>query len=384
MKKIFLSLVCCIVSCLSAYAAIEEHIQFSIYHNSSDASNQFRIRMRTDTSSYWDGTAHTLTLYQVPIRFADADSLLFTVSNSGLPFVSGNLALLPVVNDPTDPAYSLRRLYYDGGSSSPSGGSWAMNTEYDLAILTITAGTLSSGIQLPNDTTHNSGIYTYTEFNGSDYMTNYTYPFYGDTLSESGWDYASLSGSPLPVSLAGFTAYAENETDARLTWQAATEENNRGFYVERSVDGKSWDVITFTPTLAPGGNSDVIVDYQYTDMNVYKSWNGISTYYYRLRQQDMNGEEEYVGGIKAVRFNGEGMSTIVSAYPNPASNMITIEAKEGSPFRYDMVDMSGRIVQRGNYQSRLNISGLRAGVYQLMVFDITGAKLGAQNISVVR
>jgi hypothetical protein len=384
MKKLLLVLLCSFLSGVCSYAAIGEHVQFSIYHNSSDSSNQFRIRMRTDTSSFWDSTSHKLTLFQVPIRFLDADGLSFTVSNSGLPFTSGNLMLLPIVNDPADADYSLRRLYYDTGSTSPFGSTWAKNTEYDLAIVTITAGTVSSDIQLPNQDSHESGIYTYLELNGSDYMANYTEPFYGDTLSDMGWEYASLPGSALPVALADFTASVENETDARLSWQTATEENNRGFYIERSIDGQNWEFINFTSSSAPGGNSDILVGYAYTDMNVYKSQAGINTYYYRIRQQDMNGEEEFVGGIKSVRFSGNAAAAKITVYPNPAASLVHVKVEGNAPSRCMIYDMSGRCVLNSDPAAVLDVSGLAKGMYQLTVTDIAGAHLGTQQLIIAR
>jgi hypothetical protein len=204
--------------------------------------------------------------------------------------------------------------------------------------------------------------------------------YIGNNLSING----SASGVPLPVTLTHFDVTAQGQTDAKLTWQTATEMNNRGFYVERSVDGKSWNVVNFVPTLTSDGNSKILTNYQYLDVNVYKSWNGISTYYYRLRQQDMNGVEEYVGGIKAIHFGGDQAAAVVSVFPNPASQFLNITVKNGVAARYAINDMAGRPVAGGTYASRISVANLRSGNYQVRVYDITGSVLGTQQVILAR
>jgi hypothetical protein len=320
-------------------------------------------------------------MFQVPIRFLTANGLSLSASNADVPFSSGTLSLLSVVKDPTDASYSLQRLYYDGGTSYPSGG-WAQNSEYDIAVITITGGTLTTDIQLPDDTSHISGNYVYAQLDSADYMANYSDPFYGNTSSLGGWDYASLSGTALPVRLVDFNATAENEQDARLTWQTASEENNRGFYVERSRDGIHWGEIHFEPTRATGGNSQVRQDYDYYDADVYNG-SGNATYYYRIRQEDMNGANEYVGKVQAVKFNSS-MPALMTVYPNPASNKLNIALKEGAPARYCIVDLSGKTAINGCYASPIDISKLPPAQYQVTVYDITGNVLGTQKIIVAR
>jgi hypothetical protein len=320
-------------------------------------------------------------MFQVPIRFLTANGLSLSAANADVPFSSGTLSLLSVLTDPTDGSYSLQRLYYEGGTSYPSGG-WAKNSEYDVAVITISGGTITTDIQLPDDTSHKSGNYIYAQLDSSDYMANYSDPFYGNTSSLGGWDYASLPGTALPVRLVDFSAKAENETDARLTWETASEENNRGFYIERSLDGTHWGEIQFIPTNAEAGNSRTRQNYDYKDMDVY-SGTGSATYYYRIRQEDMNGANEYVGKVQAVRFN-TSMPALMTVYPNPAQNRLNIALKDGAPVRYCIVDLSGKSALTGCYASPIDISRLPPSQYQVTVYDITGNVLGTQKIIVAR
>jgi hypothetical protein len=218
----------------------------------------------------------------------------------------------------------------------------------------------------------------------------YTSTVLGDYYFEQATDYTggldpqNLTGVPLPVTLVRFDVAANGATDAKLTWQTATETNNRGFFVERSIDGKQWEVVNFVATLTPGGNSKILTDYQYFDANVYKSWNGINTYYYRLRQQDFNGTEEYVGGVKAVRFGGAEAAAVLTVFPNPANSVINLTVKNGVATRYIISDMNGRPVAAAAYAPRVNVGNLKSGNYQVRVFDVTGAVLGTQQVVIAR
>ncbi|QKG51955.1 hypothetical protein [Hymenobacter sp. BRD67] len=50
----------------------------------------------------------------------------------------------------------------------------------------------------------------------------------------------SNAANPLPVTLTDFTARAQGPATVRLAWHTATELNNEGFTVERSLDGRAF------------------------------------------------------------------------------------------------------------------------------------------------
>jgi hypothetical protein len=95
------------------------------------------------------------------------------------------------------------------------------------------------------------------------------------TFSEFG---LGILPAALPVTLTRFDANRLNKVKVNLTWETATEQNNKGFYVERRMDNEN--VFTskdFVASLAPDGNSMNPVGYRYIDANGH---GGIS--YYRL------------------------------------------------------------------------------------------------------
>ena len=72
----------------------------------------------------------------------------------------------------------------------------------------------------------------------------------------------SSSSSPLPVELLFFDAVLNSDNDVVLTWQTASETNNHGFDIERSVDDLEWENIGF---VFGNGTTDEVSDYEFVD-----------------------------------------------------------------------------------------------------------------------
>ena len=90
----------------------------------------------------------------------------------------------------------------------------------------------------------------------------------------------------LPVELVSFTATPMDNSYAQLEWVTASEINNDGFEVLRSVDGKNFRYLGW---VSGNGNQTTIHEYSYEDYTIEK---GV-TYYYRLKQIDYDGQWEY-------------------------------------------------------------------------------------------
>ncbi|MGQ0739320.1 MAG: T9SS type A sorting domain-containing protein [Bacteroidota bacterium] len=177
-----------------------------------------------------------------------------------------------------------------------------------------------------------------------------------------------LSG-PLPVTLLSFDARRLTKVRVQVNWQTVTEQNNRGFEIERRLDGEpSFVQIGFAPTQAPGGNSSSRIDYNYTDANGYA---GIS--YYRLKQVDIDNHFTYTH-IKAVKGMGDTQVSVL-LYPNPNHGQFTIRL-DGVTRQYEAVitDMGGKVVRQlrlGN-SNNVNVTGLSAGTYIIRIPDVFG------------
>lgn len=89
----------------------------------------------------------------------------------------------------------------------------------------------------------------------------------------------------LPIEIVSFNGYDRNNYNL-INWVSATEINNDYYTLERSIDGISWDIISL---INGSGNSSTPMYYEYKDYSYKKN----SYNYYRLKQTDFNGINEY-------------------------------------------------------------------------------------------
>ena len=166
----------------------------------------------------------------------------------------------------------------------------------------------------------------------------------------------------LPVTLANLSAAVQNNY-VKLSWQTVTESNNKGFYVQHSADGKSYNDAGFIASKASGGNSDKIIYYDFTDMNPYSNSN-----FYRIKQVDKDGKYQYSNIVSAELL----LNNIFKVYPNPVKDILTIELNNGSGQNISVAiaDADGRIIlhqslQAENNKALMNVQQLMPGIYYL-------------------
>jgi hypothetical protein len=101
----------------------------------------------------------------------------------------------------------------------------------------------------------------------------------------NGFSQFGIGGTPgvLPVTVLAFSGQRAGQNNL-LRWITTTEQNNRGFEIQRSADGGTYEVIGFVNSLAINGNSLAQLSYNFTDPAA-----GGPRYYYRLRQIDIDG-----------------------------------------------------------------------------------------------
>ena len=174
----------------------------------------------------------------------------------------------------------------------------------------------------------------------------------------------ACAAGPLPVSLRSFTASRDNST-VLLKWETVTEENSRGFFIERNLGNSVWQTLGFVPTKAIHGNSNSLLSYEYTDLNNSK---GITQY--RLRQIDIDGKLAY-SPIRAVRATGQKGKTII--YPNPSSDgrVNVVFANVNTIRDVSLMDMNGRVMKqwKGVANNNIQIDNLMAGFYTIRIID---------------
>ncbi len=187
--------------------------------------------------------------------------------------------------------------------------------------------------------------------------------------SNSGWvshlmyDYISLEANvpALPVEFASFTATA-NAGKALLKWTTATEINNDHFDIERSKDGIVFEQIG---TVKSMGSPSSASAYSFTDALPFLKNN-----YYRLKQVDKDGKFDY-SATRLVKFDGRDM---VSIYPSPAKDHITIQNLTGRPIKQISIYTAEGKLLYGNSAVNVDtywvdVSAFAVGLYIVKVSD---------------
>ncbi|MDQ6764327.1 MAG: T9SS type A sorting domain-containing protein [Bacteroidota bacterium] len=173
--------------------------------------------------------------------------------------------------------------------------------------------------------------------------------------------YSKASGT-LAVSGLAFTANKKDDHSVILSWNTYSENNNRGFIIERSIDGNAFDSIGFVSSLSVDGKG---AGYNFTDATVTSVKN-----YYRLRQVNLDNTYQ-LSAIKFIEFNGQNYFTV---YPNPVSDALYIHT--GFMFNnstLNIYDISGRLSQQimlnGSGTLRASVNKLPPGIYTAKIAD---------------
>ncbi len=173
--------------------------------------------------------------------------------------------------------------------------------------------------------------------------------------------YSKANGT-LAVSGLTFNASKKDDHSVILNWKTYSENNSRGFIIERSIDGNTFDSIGFVNSLGVDGKG---ASYSFTDTRVALAKN-----YYRLREVSLDNTYHF-STVKFIELDGQNYFTI---YPNPVSDALYIHT--GVTFSNSSLkiyDVSGRL----SLQKTLNGSGtlpvpvnkLPSGIYTAKIAD---------------
>ncbi|MDB5271720.1 MAG: hypothetical protein JWO58_87 [Chitinophagaceae bacterium] len=161
--------------------------------------------------------------------------------------------------------------------------------------------------------------------------------------------------APLPVSMISFDAQGENKL-VYLSWGTASENNNYGFTIQRSSNGRDWINLGEVRSLSP--NSTNVNTYSYTDAFPQTGGN-----YYRLLQTDVDQKTFSYSNIEWVELKAENE---ISLYPNPAHDMIHVAYAgndEVLEIPVTLSDLTGRTIQ--TYALPLNENSLSISTTEL-------------------
>lgn len=188
------------------------------------------------------------------------------------------------------------------------------------------------------------------------YLTLCAYSDGQEIYNDASYNTCFIQAAPAPVTYLYFEISRKINNDVTLNWSTSEEENNYGFYVERSHDLENWEEIGF---IKGNNTTDRSSNYTYLDNNIHDK---SSTIYYRLKQEDWDGRQEY-SDIKSTQITRRALS--IEVFPNPTMDFINISS--GENFDCILRDRLGRIVVREINTNNLDLSSLDAGLYLLTV-----------------
>jgi len=226
------------------------------------------------------------------------------------------------------------------------------STEADLALYRSTDGT--NWIKQDEGNTTVDASSNYVELIGIDAF--------------SMWTASDKVDYPLPIELLSFTARTASSTII-LDWQTASEINNKGFELQRSIDGENWSNIAF---INGAGNSNEILKYAFVDNKP----NMVN--YYRLKQIDFDGAFEYSQMVYAELESNNS----ISIYPNPANNTLNISGFNRSEIKtITLYNYMGKMIREIPVNTtKVDVSDLSAGYYFIQLQYVNGSYINQEFI----
>ena len=198
----------------------------------------------------------------------------------------------------------------------------------------------------------------------------------GFNLNDSGSNSFEFNLLPFvfPVELTKFEA-TPKKTSVQLDWTTETEQDNDYFALEHSADGTDFRTIK---TIKGAGTSDERHSYSYTHTDPVNGNN-----YYRLRQVDFDGKENFSEVATAkfrIKFDD------ATAFPQPASTEATVyfASLAEVPGTMEVYDISGRLIHsniiqlmEGDNYLTVNCADWLVGHY---VIYIRGERIGEEAV----
>lgn len=172
-----------------------------------------------------------------------------------------------------------------------------------------------------------SGKYILASVPGDSYDENLD-----NVIPNSGAVYFFLNSEPpLPVTLVLFDV-SKDENVSLLTWSTSLETNSDYFEIQKSKDGRNWNVIGNVPA---GKESDKLITYSFLDKVPFSGEN-----LYRLKMVDRDATFAF-SRIRSLTF---GPESLISVYPNPAADRLFIKSETGEIELITVTSSLGQVI----------------------------------------
>jgi len=171
----------------------------------------------------------------------------------------------------------------------------------------------------------------------------------------------------LPVSLLDFTANF-NTNAILLKWSTSFEYNNKGFEVQRGLDGTNFAKIGWVNSVNNASGSM----YTYNDVSINKG----TTYYYRLKQVDADGNFA-ISKVVTATYNSID-NVVFQIYPNPISDKLIIQNMSATvKANIIITDVLGKTIYQQqilqNSTNTVNTTLWAKGLYLIKLYSTTSS-----------
>jgi hypothetical protein len=252
-----------------------------------------------------------------------------------------------------------------------------VNNLYNLGLVIDVINPGSGGSDHWSFWTYNYGaillIEDYSDFNAyyhsvNDIVQYFNLPYFLKMSRMALGTVASLAELTeiVPVELLAFTA-SVNNSNVQLLWSTATELNNMGFEIERSIDNPD-NFVTVRFVEGKGSSTEI----NYYSFNDNPELSGVNQLYYRLKQVDFDGTFSY-SDVVNVTYDVPAEFVLSQNYPNPfnPSTRINYFVPKESFVSIKVYDFLGREVtalvsetkSTGSYEIVFDASNLPSGTY---------------------
>jgi hypothetical protein len=193
----------------------------------------------------------------------------------------------------------------------------------------------------------------------------------GDTYPALSQDCLYPFDQPLPVELVSLTARWQESSRVHLAWRTASEMNNFGFEVERSLLNGPWVKVGFVDG---HGTCNISQTYDFFDSEPILA--RTTSIRYRLHQVDRDGAAEY-SSIVEVKNESPLMDLGLTLSPMPANSeaIATVTLPQSSNVTLRVYNALGKMVlsardtepaEAGSHAYPLNVSSLTSGTYYVV------------------
>jgi hypothetical protein len=150
----------------------------------------------------------------------------------------------------------------------------------------------------------------------------------------------NVNPSTLSVTLVSFKAKLIGNT-TQLNWVATSEENFKGYVVERSADGIGFEQVGWEN--AVGGNG--LIRYNHSDL-----LDNTGVFYYRLKMTNNDGSFTF-SNLVSVDSRLSVVNHQVRVLPNPFVNYVNLQyqAQKKGALTLQLIDVTGRTLKQNQY-----------------------------------